>query len=223
LGVITQRTCRHYIGADADKASIPASAKTAGDIFEATDNGYFYVWNDVAWAWTVPDASIVESKLGPLACAEGKIGNLAISKEKIQTDAVETVKIKDLNVTKAKAELGFGRYVPRAVATHDWGLGDFTVDGALHADGLDCSAIVPVGAIAIHFLVYCRDDAAGSEVALYANQTTKALNYIDARAPVANISVYEHGVIYCDSNRLIDYLITNGMDVLGVSVLGYYI
>jgi len=252
LGVITQRTCRHYIGADADKASIPAAAKTAGDVFIATDTKYWYQWTGAAWVWIVPDASIVEGKIGPLACTEGKIGNLAISAGKIQTnavetakikdlnvtvgklaggitagklaaDCVETVKIKDLNVTKAKAELGFGRYVPRAVATWDWGIGDFTVDGNVHANGLNCSAIVPVGAIAIHFSIYCRDGSAGSDVILYGNQTTKANNNIDVRTQAVNIANFGHGIINCDADRLIDYLITAGMDAVGVSVLGYYI
>jgi len=110
LGVITQRTCRHYIGADADKASIPAAAKTAGDIFEAIDTGYFYVWSGAAWVWTVPDASIVEAKIGPLACTNGKIGPAAIDASKIDTNAVETSRIKAANVTRPKLAPGVGTW-----------------------------------------------------------------------------------------------------------------
>jgi len=224
LGVITQRTCRHYIGADADKASILAAAKTAGDIFEAIDTGIRYQWTGAAWACIVPDASIVEAKIGPLACTEGKIGNLSISAGKIQTDAVETLKIKDLNVTPAKASLGFGRYVPRAIVAADFVTVDFGVFDAWQADALDLSAIVPVGAVAAHLMSKIRGTAAGLTFGLRANATTKAWNKIELNTQVANVHTsFVDSSIYIEADRLVDYYIKTNINSVEVAVLGWYI
>jgi len=223
LGVITQRTCRHYIGADADKASIPVAALTAGDIFIATDTKYWYQWTGAAWAWIVPDASIVEAKIGPLACAEAKIGNLSISAGKIKTNAVETAKIKDLNVTKGKAELGFGRYVTRAVTAADFNAASFTKDGAWHVDGLDVSAIVTAGAIAVHFAMEFISSAAGA-AGTFRKDATDARNRMKEVTQVANIGASEgHAILFCNSDRLFDYNFPATTTAVEIVVLGWFI
>lgn len=49
MGEITEGTRRHYLGADADKDSIPAVVKDRGDSFHANDSKKQYYWNGTAW------------------------------------------------------------------------------------------------------------------------------------------------------------------------------
>ncbi len=49
MGDITEKRMRHYIGADADKNTIPAAAKAFGDSYHANDKGKQYYWNGTAW------------------------------------------------------------------------------------------------------------------------------------------------------------------------------
>jgi len=243
LGVITQRTCRHYIGADADKASIPVAALTAGDIFEATDTGYFYVWSGAAWVWPVPNTSITAAQLAADAVETLKIKDLNVTAGKLATDAVETLKIKDLNVTAGKlatdavetakiknlnvttgkAALGFGRYVPVVNTGWDFVVGDFTTNGAWQVDGLDLSAIVPAGATAAILLLGLTDDAAASALEIRKN-ATQTVSDLRQDTQVANVAIYTQGIVALDADRLVDYYGDNLAFVgIDICVLGYFI
>lgn len=122
MGVVTEYQARHYFGAAADMASVPAACRCAGDIYYQTDTKASYAWDGAAWRGPVPadwitaamlktdsvetlkikNLNVTEGKLANLAVAEGKLGNLSVSAGKLKTDAVETLKIKNANVTLVK-------------------------------------------------------------------------------------------------------------------------
>jgi len=49
VGDIIEKRMRHYVGLDADKASIPAGGKSKGDSYHANDKGKQYYWNGANW------------------------------------------------------------------------------------------------------------------------------------------------------------------------------
>ena len=49
MGEVTESRRRHYVGDDADKASIPAGGKSFGDSYHANDKGKQYYWDGTAW------------------------------------------------------------------------------------------------------------------------------------------------------------------------------
>lgn len=223
MGEVTEKRRRHYSGLDADKATIPAAGKAVGDRFFATDTKIYYFWDGVGWI-IIPLDVIIAGMLQTDCVETAKIKNINVTAAKLATNSVETAKIKDLNVTKGKAELGFGRYVPRAVTALDFDQTDFTINSAWHVDGLDLSGIVPVGAVAVHLQLYLKDDAVASSGQFRANATTKVNNLMQNCTVVANQwTVYMHGILYIDADRLADYYFTTGMDNVGVIVLGWFI
>lgn len=145
-----------------------------------------------------------------------------LTKENLDGDAVVTVKIKDLNVTPAKASLGFGRYVPRNLNAWDKQIGDFTTDGNFKLNGLDVSGIVPAGAVAVHLRIELSDDAANSLFIVRADAAF-AEAQMRTRTQVANISLDLNGVIPISSDRLLDYYGSNLVFIaINVGVLGWF-
>lgn len=173
----------------------------------------------------IDDLQVIASKLGPQAVETAKIKLLNITAALLATDAVETAKIKDLNVTKGKAELGFGRYVPRYVdLSGDWTeASGLTMDAAWHVNGLDCAAKgVSAGAKAIHFVNWMTDDAANTYIMFRQNAVTPG-SVFQLTMQVANISAgYRHGIIHCDSDRLIDYAISAGIASFTITIAGWF-
>lgn len=199
---ITEKKRRYYSGVIADIASIPASGLGVGDNYFATDTKVLYFWDSVAWI-IIPLDVIVAGM--------------------IQTDAVETLKIKDLNVTIAKAEIGFGRYVDRRVNTEDKGTADFTKDGNWHVDGLDLSGIVPVGAVAIIMTWSFVCNAANKPGEIRVN-ATNVFNRTKQHTQVADIPIYTPPTaVSCDSNRLLDYNFDAATTGISLAVLGWFI
>ncbi len=126
-------------------------------------------------------------------------------------------------VLTAKAELGFGRYVPRAVAAVDFTIVDFTVDSAWHVDGLNLSGILPAGALAAHMRLNLLNNVANTPGSVRGNATTKVENKLTAMSHVAGIICEKQGVVFVDSNRLLDYTFVTGIDAINLYVLGWYI
>ncbi|MBA7649945.1 hypothetical protein ES703_57744 [subsurface metagenome] len=122
------------------------------------------------------------------------------------------------------AGAGFGRYVPRAATGWDFIENDGIVDdGNWKVDGLDCSAIVPAGAVAIEFAMLLKDNAASSVFNMRANATTKEYNQIKTLTQVANIEVNAYVVLMCDADRLLDYVVTNDVINARLVITGWYI
>lgn len=202
MGEIIEKRRRFYSGLDADKASIPAGGKAIQDVYFATDTKISYFWDSVAWI-IIPLDVIVAGM--------------------IKTDAVETLKIKNLNVTAAKAELGFGRYVERLVNAPDKQVGNFITDGTWKVNGLDLSGIVPAGAKAVMLDMMVLDDAVGSQFSVQ-RDAAHAYNRATVMTQVANILVAAAPVVAIEGDRLLDYYGGNvGFTSIDVTVAGWFI
>ena len=202
MGVITQRSAKVFYGLGADRTSIPVAALESGDLYVSSNTGFLYQYNGVGWEWPVPGLSVSASKLAP--------------------DSVETLKIKDLNVTKGKAELGFGRFVERLTNAVDFTQANFTVDGNDHVDGLDLTGIVPEGAVAVMMEVALAGNAAG-QAGTIRRDAAHTLNRIFGRTQVGAITIALMGVVSIDSDRLLDYNFAVGLTAIAVTITGWYI
>lgn len=203
MGVVTEDQRRHYFGTAADMATIVAACRCAGDLYYQTDTKALFIWSGAAWEGPVPADWITAAML--------------------KTDSVETLKIKALNVTKGKAELGFGRYVPRPVAAHDFGVGNFTTDGTWKVHGMDLTGIVPEGTTGVIFSLLINDDAANSEFRIRRDAADHVALF-EARTFVVNIGVLNMFIVPIDSDRLLDYYGANlAFTVINASVVGYFI
>ena len=170
MGEIIESTRRHYVGDDADKASIPAGGKAFGDSYHANDKGKQYYWNGAAW----------------------------------------------------KTGLGY-ELVPRLVNVTDFQIGAFTVDGAWHVNGLDLSAIVPAGAVAVVLDLFVR--GTGSDLlAQLRHSAGSSQNRAYIKTQVANVyPPYAPATIAIDTDRLLDYYVEANITVFSIAVVGWYI
>ncbi|GAI20204.1 unnamed protein product [marine sediment metagenome] len=121
-----------------------------------------------------------------------------------------------------KTGLGY-EYVPRAVAAADITQATLTMDAFWQVDGIDLSGIVPAGAVAAHLRFRIVDDAAAQDAVFRCNDTTKAENRVELYTQVANIPVESDGILFLDSDRLLDYTIAMGMATVEIFVLGWFI
>lgn len=126
------------------------------------------------------------------------------------------------NGTAWKTGLGY-EFVPRAIAGADFAVGDLTLDGTWKVNGLDLSAIVPAGAVAVLLFGFIKDNAADQVFAIRGNATDKALNQLNMRSQVANIEYYMDFTVMIDADRLVDYNGVAGIDNINLYVKGWYI
>jgi hypothetical protein len=205
MGLITERKVRNYYGADADKGSIPAVGKTTGDLYFATDTKAVYRWDGAAWVWAAP--------------------NLSITAAMLAADSVETLKIKNLNVTKDKAELGFGRYVPLFPGDWDWTTPDFIFDDRYKYDALDLKTKgVPIGAIGVALRLSWYSSSTGTEFEVAYDVMAAGRAIISCQTVIANVYLNQYGIIPVDpGDCLLDYYGTAGVDEAFIAVLGYFI
>lgn len=137
-------------------------------------------------------------------------------------DSTDKLKHYYWNGASWKTGLGY-EFVPKAVTVADFDQTDFTLDGAWHADGIDCSGIVPDGAVAICFIVDIVDDASATLAAVRGNATTKINNLSGVTSHVANVPNSAQGIVYCDSDRKIDTYASAGITIIGLTIIGWYI
>jgi hypothetical protein len=205
MGQIVERKVRNYYGADADKASIPAVGKTTGDHYFATDTKAVYRWDGSAWVWAAPALGITAAMLAE--------------------DSVETAKIKNLNVTKGKAELGFGRYVPLFPTEWSWTTPNFTFDGTYKENALDLKTKgVPLGAIGVELRLQARDNVLGTYFEVFYDHVVAPLTEIAIPINVTGKYFTCHGILPVDpGDCLLDYFGSSGLDDGFIAVLGYFI
>lgn len=116
-----------------------------------------------------------------------------------------------------------GVYVPRAATGWDKNVGDFTTDGTWKIDGLDLSAIVPAGAVAVSLEVIIKDDAADSDFGVRQNAVNLE-NLVFSRTQVANVNNSFRGIVAIDNNRLLDYFGDNlAFITISLAVTGWFI
>lgn len=113
-------------------------------------------------------------------------------------------------------------FVERLIGASDKQVGDFVTDGTWKVNGLDLSAIVPPGAIAVRIRLLVNDDAANSVVSLM-RDAVNVENFMSVKTHVANIPDSKTEEISIDTDRLLDY---NGSNVafvtINLTVLGWW-
>ena len=96
-----------------------------------------------------------------------------------------------------------------------------TADGTYH--DLDLSAIVPAGATRVRLYGQITDDVAGRYIVFRKNGHSNSYNLLACQANVANLSEYFQGEVECDTNRVIEYQITNTtITSIGLTVIGWW-
>ena len=120
-----------------------------------------------------------------------------------------------------KTGLGY-EFVPRNVTGWDKQIGTFTADGTWKVNGLDLSGIVPADAKAVALTITLADDAAGS--IFFIRRAAADQESLSGRTQVANIAIDYQGIIAIDSDRLLDYKLTNLVyTIINVAVVGWWI
>lgn len=128
---------------------------------------------------------------------------------------------KKINVDGGTTWLPIGGFVDRGdPAAYDRQVGDFTVDSDWH--DWDLSAIVPAGAKAVLLRVMMKDDLVERLIQFQKNGNTNTFNSTHIRAQVANVYIEQDLIVACDSDRVIEYYLTTGMDACNVIVRGWW-
>ncbi len=98
----------------------------------------------------------------------------------------------------------------------------------LNTDGtwrdLDCSAVVPAGAVAILFNISVTDDVANSYLQLRKNGNSNTQNVSSVITQVANIQSLIDTVVFCDANRVVEYIASNvAFSLIAIRIRGWWI
>jgi len=106
----------------------------------------------------------------------------------------------------------------------DW---DFTVSNFTRDDtwrDLDLSSIVPAGAVAVTLSCVIKANATGKYVIFRKKGNTNLVNVLREETLVANLDHYFMGIVFCDTNRIIQYrVISTAVGTLNVCVGGWFI
>lgn len=110
--------------------------------------------------------------------------------------------------------------------TFDWheiGAKDvFITDGTWH--DLDCSSIVPTGAVAILFVIALQDNAIKSDFFLRKNGNINNWTMQGLRSAVANVYFDGNFTVPCDSNQVVEYRGTNiSFTDIYLTIVGWWI
>lgn len=104
----------------------------------------------------------------------------------------------------------------------DFDEGDLTADGAWHT--LDLSGIVPSGASVVFLSLLCRTSVAQAFAGFRKNGNVNIRNISYINTQVANIAIGYDLIVFCDSNRLIEYLLWPGSwTYLYITIKGWWI
>lgn len=89
---------------------------------------------------------------------------------------------------------------------------------------LDCSSVVPAGAVAIIFCGYISDDAAGSYLLFRKNGNTNSYNKGSVTAAVANQGFDFQVIVGCDADRKVQYYGKNvTFTAIKICIAGWFI
>jgi len=157
-------------------------------------------------------------------------GEIAAMTEKVTPVDADLVVIEDSadGNTKKKVQVGnlpggSGVFVPIDCAALHFNTAYFTTDGAWHVDGLDLTALVPAGAIAVSMGFSITDDAVGSMISIR-RSATNSFNSMLLYTMVANQASLLAAVIPIDADRKLDYYFSNVAFVdISMQIQGYFI
>ena len=96
----------------------------------------------------------------------------------------------------------------------------FIADGVWH--DLDLSGIVPHGSFAV--LVRVRNGGASTATTFRFRKkgNVNALNILDINQTAANFNTYRDGIVFCDSNSVIQYITPAGSGARELTVRGWW-
>lgn len=107
------------------------------------------------------------------------------------------------------------------VAAADWTHATLTADGAWH--DLDLSAIVPAGATRVRFYGVIGDDVVFRWLSFRKNGFVNTFNRFVVATQVAGVNMYYQGEVECDTNRVIEYQLTNTVfTLINVNIIGWW-
>jgi len=112
-------------------------------------------------------------------------------------------------------------YVDRGAGAEDFDLTD--MDQTNSWTDLDCSAVVPAGAKAIHFHVRIDYPSANQLFYLRENGYGGADNALILASQVAAVLSMADGIVTCDVNRIVEYYAPANANSLGVRIRGWFL
>lgn len=202
------------------------------NIFIANNKTNFRTLNDAAsggLVWLYATHSTGEVTLNyPLICEESlfiteKAADLADRAGKGQIWVKNTTP----NELWFTDNAGTARKIESFVDRGDPAGADYT-QATLTADGtwrdLNLSAIVPAGAHRVRLYGQIKDGVAGRYIAFRKNGHVNNFNLLVVQENVANLDEYFQGEVECDTNRIIEYQISNAViAAITVVVIGWWI
>jgi len=106
-------------------------------------------------------------------------------------------------------------------SAYDFTAGDFTQDNNWY--DLDLSSIVPAGAVAVLLRVGMQDATTDTQVSFRKNGNSNVYNAGVFKTVEANIDISGELMVFCDTNRVIEYRVSQSLTALNVLVMGWYI
>jgi len=106
-------------------------------------------------------------------------------------------------------------------ASWDWDQTDLTMDANWY--DLDCSGVVPAGAIAIVFAVSISDATVNTYLRLRKNGNSNDINRGLVRIQVANVYNDAEFTVACDSNRIVEYYASAAIDSVYLGINAWWI
>lgn len=218
------------IGTDQIVNGAVTGAKIAPDTIDGTK-----IASSAVGAGEIASGAVSETKIGTDAVTKAKIKDGEVSPEKLEAiDPPADGEVFSYDEATGKGEWipagggvpPVGLFRPRRIANYDFN--NLSVDSIWHYDGLDLSGIVPEGAIAVKLLVVARVLSVEGEFEFYVrtNATDASQNMIGIHLTgIAGYAVRGRLIetIPIDADRLLDYLASEQMDDVAVSVVGWYI
>jgi hypothetical protein len=103
----------------------------------------------------------------------------------------------------------------------DWEETDLTTDETWN--DLDCSSIVPEDAIAIILYVKIRHSGANKILKFRKNGNSNEYNIMHLKTQVADITTQQQGIVFCDSDRVIEYYGSDiTFDLIDITIIGWF-
>lgn len=102
----------------------------------------------------------------------------------------------------------------------DWTQADLTMDDTWN--DLDCSSIVPEDAVAILFQVNIRDASTGQYFWMRKNGNSNSHNRFYGNTIVADLRHSYDAIVFCDTDRKVEYKAEAAFDVIEIVIKGWF-
>lgn len=169
----------------------------------------------------IKDLQVTNDKVASNAVTMTKIKDNAVRNSELADDAVHAANIKDGDLTRAKFTADVPGLVPHRKTAPDFSLTDLTLDAGPQIDGLDLSAIVPEGAVAVTLHIQAVFSAGAPYFWIYTNSGDALSNVLQVIPTAGKPEIEIVGTIPIDADRLLDYLGVSTFTSLKISVIAW--